>query len=90
MLRCPDCGAQLRDKDNGEGNFLTMKDLERSRKRCTAEVVVEHDKDGNPDHPPLWCRLVAICRQASGLGAGRLHPQAHERGLRLSDLRRGP
>ena len=38
MLRCPDCGAQLRGKASGEGNFLTLKDLERSRKRCTAEV----------------------------------------------------
>ena len=47
ILRCPDCGAQLRGKTNGEGNFLNMKDLERSRKRCTAEVVVEQDADGN-------------------------------------------
>ena len=58
VFRCPDCGAQLRDKANGEGNFLTMKDLERSRKRCVAEIVVDHDKDGNPIARPcnaaLW------------------------------------
>ena len=58
VFRCPDCGAQLRDKANGEGNFLTMKDLERSRKRCVAEIVVNHDKDGNPIARPcnaaLW------------------------------------
>ena len=48
VLRCPDCGAQLRGKTGGEGNFLTRKDLERSRKRCAAELVVGQDKDGNP------------------------------------------
>ena len=48
MLRCPDCGAQLREKANGEGSFLSMKDLERSRKRCTAEITVDCDKDGKP------------------------------------------
>lgn len=49
ILRCPDCGAQLRDKANGEGNFLTMKDLERSRKRCAAEVpTLRVDAEGNP------------------------------------------
>ena len=31
VLHCPDCGAQLREKANGEGCFLSMKDLERSR-----------------------------------------------------------
>ena len=46
VLRCPDCGAQLRGKAKGEGNFLTLKDLERSRKQCTAEVIVALDKDG--------------------------------------------
>jgi ribosomal protein L34E len=30
-LRCPDCGAQLR---NSNGNYLTMKDLERSKRKC--------------------------------------------------------
>ena len=38
ILRCPDCGSQLRSRAGGEGDYLTMKDLERSRKRCTAEV----------------------------------------------------
>ena len=58
FLRCPDCGAQLRDKAGGEGSFLSMKDLERSRKRCTAEIIVDYDKDGNPITrlcgAPLW------------------------------------
>ena len=35
-----------------------MKDLERSRKRCTAEIIVDYDKDGNPVVRPcgrtLW------------------------------------
>ena len=48
FFRCPDCGAQLRGKDGGEGNFLTMKDLERSRKQCTAEIVVDCSGDGTP------------------------------------------
>jgi hypothetical protein len=38
----------LRGKASGEGNFLTMKDLERSRKRCSAELEIDLDKDGNP------------------------------------------
>ena len=53
VLRCPDCGAQLREKANGEGNFLTMKDLERSRKRCTAEIVVDLRQGWQSHHPPL-------------------------------------
>jgi hypothetical protein len=57
ILRCPDCGAQLRSKTNGEGNFLTLKDLERSRKRCAAEVVVDCDKDGNPITRPCGAAL---------------------------------
>ena len=33
----------------GGGNFLTMKDLERTRKRCTAEVPTRRvDADGQP------------------------------------------
>lgn len=58
MLRCPDCGSQLRDKAKGEGSFLSLKDLERSRKRCSAEIEVDFDKDGNPITrlcgAPLW------------------------------------
>ncbi len=58
ILRCPDCGAQLREKANGEGGFLSMKDLERSRKRCSAEIIVDYDKDGIPITrlcgAPLW------------------------------------
>lgn len=57
VLRCPDCGAQLRGKASGEGNFLTMKDLDRSRKRCSAEVIVDLDKDGNPVTRPCGAAL---------------------------------
>ena len=49
ILRCPDCGLQLRSRAGGEGDYLTMKDLERSRKRCTAEVQTRRLKaDGEP------------------------------------------
>jgi len=58
VLRCPDCGAQLRGKASGEGNFLTRKDLERSRRWCSAEVAVGFDEEGDPLTRPcdaaLW------------------------------------
>jgi hypothetical protein len=58
ILRCPDCGAQLREKANGEGGFLSMKDLERSKKRCNAEINIGIDQEGNPVTricgSPLW------------------------------------
>jgi hypothetical protein len=57
LLRCPDCGAQLRSKAGGEGDYLTMKDLERSRKKCTAEIVVGPDQDGNPVVRPCGAAL---------------------------------
>ena len=58
VLRCPDCGAQLRGKASGEGNFLSMKDLERSRKRCTAEVPTRRlDNDGEPVIRPCGAAL---------------------------------
>jgi hypothetical protein len=38
ILRCPDCGSQLRAKASAGGNFPTLKDVERSRKPCTAET----------------------------------------------------
>jgi hypothetical protein len=57
LLRCPDCGSQLRSKAKGEGNFLTMQDLERSRKRCTAEIVVGYDQSGNPVARPCGAAL---------------------------------
>lgn len=57
VLRCPDCGAQLRGKNGGEGNFLGMKDLERSRKQCSAEIIVGFDKDGNPVTRPCEAAL---------------------------------
>ena len=88
ILRCPDCGAQLREKANGEGSFLSMKDLERSRKRCSAEIIVDYDKDGNPVTRLCRCTFVAIRRRPGDLGTGRLHPQAHEGGVQLPGLRR--
>jgi hypothetical protein len=58
VLRCPDCGARLRENAGGEGGFLSRKGLERSRKRCPAEIVVEQGADGNPVTrlcgAPLW------------------------------------
>jgi hypothetical protein len=49
ILRCPDCGSQLRSKAGGEGDYLTMKDLERSRKKCIAEVPTRIEAaDGQP------------------------------------------
>ena len=57
VLRCPDCGAQLRGKASGEGNYLTTKDLERSRKWCSAELVVGFDEEGNPVTRPCGAAL---------------------------------
>ena len=58
ILRCPDCGAQLREKMNGEGSFLTLKDLQRSRKRCNAEIITDFSNEGipitRPCNSPLW------------------------------------
>jgi hypothetical protein len=59
ILRCPECGSQLRAKASAGGNFLTLKDLERSRKRCTAEVPTRRlNADGEPVMRPcdaaLW------------------------------------
>jgi hypothetical protein len=57
ILRCPDCGAQLRDGSDGEGDFLTMRDLERSKKRCTALVMAGRDRDGAPVMRPCGASL---------------------------------
>ncbi|MEI8375327.1 MAG: DEAD/DEAH box helicase [Planctomycetota bacterium] len=57
LLRCPDCGAQLRSKAKGEGNFLSMQDLERSRKTCTAEIDDGDDQNGNPITRPCGAAL---------------------------------
>ena len=49
FLRCPDCGAQVRSKkDDGDGDLLTFKDLEKSKRRCTAEVSTRVEVDGIP------------------------------------------
>ena len=58
ILRCPDCGSQLRSRAGGEGDYLTMKDLERSRKRCTAEVPTRRlNADGEPIVRPCGTAL---------------------------------
>ena len=91
VLRCPDCGSQLRAKASAGGNFLTLKDLERSRKRCTAEVPTRRlNADGEPRHAALRRGLVAVHRPSPRLGTGRLHPQAHAGRLRLPGVRRSP
>jgi len=65
VLRCPDCGSQLRSKAGIEGNFLTMKELERSKKRCVAEIVVDRDKDGNPLTRPCGAALWQYTAKSS-------------------------
>jgi len=58
LLRCPDCGSQLRSKANGEGDYLTLKDLERSRKHCTALVPTRSfNTDGEPILRPCGTAL---------------------------------
>ena len=58
ILRCPECGSQLRAKASAGGNFLTLKDLERSRKRCTAEVPTRSlNADGEPVMRPCGAAL---------------------------------
>lgn len=57
VLRCPDCGAPIRGKSSGDGNSLTAKDLERSRKWCSAEVVVGFDQESNPVTRPCGAAL---------------------------------
>jgi hypothetical protein len=80
VLRCPDCGAQLRGKASAGGNFLTMKDLERSRKRCTAEVVVDLDKDGKAITRPCGAALWQyVGKQAVWAPADYIHK--HMRGV---------
>ena len=46
MLRCPDCGAEVRNK---QGNFITLKELGNSKKRCTAEVPSPFSTCDTPD-----------------------------------------
>ena len=58
ILRCPDCGSQLRSKAGGEGDYLTMKDLERSRKRCIADVPTRRvNADSEPVVQPCGTAL---------------------------------
>jgi len=58
ILRCPDCGAQVRKDAQGEGPFLTLADLERSKRRCTAEVPTrETTTDGFPIMRPCGAAL---------------------------------
>ena len=51
LLRCPTCSQILRKRGAGSGkpgDLMVMKDLEKSRKSCTAEVpTLRLDADGN-------------------------------------------
>ena len=40
FLRCPTCGAEIRGKatGDGQGNLLTLSDLEKTKRRCQAEL----------------------------------------------------
>jgi superfamily II DNA or RNA helicase len=38
ILRCPDCGAQVRARADDEGAFADLSDLARTKKFCQAEV----------------------------------------------------
>jgi SNF2 family DNA or RNA helicase len=76
LLRCPDCGSQLRSKAKGEGNFITLQDLQRSRKRCTAEIVVSHDENGEPVMRPCGAALWQyIGKRAVWAPANYIHKQ---------------
>lgn len=92
VLRCPDCGAQLRTKAGGEGEFLTMKDLERSRKRCTADVTTRRlNADGEPilrrcgaalwqymPKPAVWAPADYIHKHMPGVFDYLVCDEAHE------------
>ena len=90
VLRCPDCGAQLRSKAKGEGNYLTMRDLERSRKTCTAEIEVGNDQNGNPIvrpcgaalwqyfGKPIWAPADYIHRHMKGVFDYLICDEVHE------------
>ncbi len=71
----------MRAKASAGGNFLTMKDLERSRKRCTAEVPTRRlDADGEPVMRPCGAALWQYIGQARCLGTGR-YIHKHMRGV---------
>jgi len=92
VLRCPDCGCQVRAKASAGGNFLTMKDLERSRKRCTAEVPTRRlNADGNPilrpcgaalwqytPKPAVWAPAEYIHRHMRGVFDYLVCDEVHE------------
>ena len=88
ILRCPDCGSQLRSRAGGEGDYLTMKDLERSRKRCTAEVPTRRvNADGEPIVRPCGTALWQYTdKHRVWAPADYIHKHMQGR-LRLPDLR---
>ena len=92
ILRCPDCGSQLRSRAGGEGDYLTMKDLERSRKRCTAEVPTRRlAADGEPivracgtalwqytDKRRVWAPADYIHKHLKGVFDYAIFDEVHE------------
>ncbi|MGA2501208.1 MAG: hypothetical protein ABSH20_26005 [Tepidisphaeraceae bacterium] len=92
VLRCPDCGSQLRGKVGAGGNFLTTKDLERSRKQCTADVPTRRlDADGNlvmrpcgaalwqyVGKPAVWAPADYIHRHMKGVFDYLIGDEVHE------------
>ena len=92
VLRCPDCGAQLRGKGGDGGNFLSVKDLERSRKQCTADVPTRRlDADGNPvarrcgaalwqyvGRHPVWAPADYIHKHLKGVFDYLICDEVHE------------
>ena len=87
LLRCPDCGAQLRDKAKGEGNFLSMQEPGAVPQAMLGRNHRRLRQGRQSRHPPLRRTALAIRRRPGDLGTGRVHPQAHEGRVRLSGLR---
>src|SRR5205807_361136 len=91
LLHCPDCGAGLRAKASKGGYALTMKDLERSRQWCIADVVVEADETGATktrpcgaalwqytDKLPIWAPANYVHQQMRGVFDYLVCDEVHE------------
>ena len=81
LVALPRLRAQLRSKANGEGDYLTLKDLERSRKHCTAMVPTRScGGDGEPILRPCGTALWQyISKRAVWEPADYIHK--HMRGV---------
>lgn len=79
FLRCPDCGEPLRAKQGGEYSYLTLSDLAKSKKRCTAEVPTRNvTADGYPVMRVCGAALWANCGEHVWSPAKYIHK--HMRG----------